>query len=396
VSVGQYVYERFSRAEVDRFFQDYVKSRLDWAYGDFTKPGLPDAPCQKMVARDMHAAANRGPVSVSLLLQPGQASGVPHKISLSAVFYDSCPWVDLVWTIADKGPDPWPEAGRLGIPLNVANPSFRLARPGAVVDPSRDLVRATNHEVFSLNGGMAVVDAAGAGVGVCPMDAPLVSLGHTGICRYSKEWTARPPVVFVNLFNNQWSTNFPQWVGGAWSSRIRLWPIGKFSPLQDLVAPSAEARSPLIAAHFEGAPGKLAASRAGVVVTAFGANPDGEGLVLRLWEQAGADGECTVTLPAGIRPPAVQPCDLCGTQAGQPITVRDGRFTLTLGRYAPASILLSAGGPGACVPGGEDHFLWKGFFCWRNLCTSGQNSHIRLPVTPPSRLVYTRSTITEP
>jgi alpha-mannosidase len=39
-------------------------------------------------------------------------------------------------------------------------------------------------------------------------------------------------------------------------------------------------------------------SMKGVVITAFGKNPDGEGTILRLWEQAGNSGLCTITLPA--------------------------------------------------------------------------------------------------
>ena len=41
-------------------------------------------------------------------------------------------------------------------------------------------------------------------------------------------------------------------------------------------------------------------SMRGVLVTAFGKNPDGDGLILRLWEQAGNSGQCTVSFPDGL------------------------------------------------------------------------------------------------
>lgn len=42
-------------------------------------------------------------------------------------------------------------------------------------------------------------------------------------------------------------------------------------------------------------------SRQGVLVTAFGRNPDGAGTLLRVWEQTGAGGTLKVTLPKGSR-----------------------------------------------------------------------------------------------
>jgi alpha-mannosidase len=313
-TLGQYVYERFSNVEVNRFFDAYVKSRAEWAFGDFGKPGLPDAPYQRTLGTEMP----------SVTLYPGSR------------------YIDITWSITAKEPDPWPEAGWLAFPLNIKNPSFRLARLGGIIDPAKDTVRGANNEVFCLNSGLAVLDERGSGVGLCPIDSPLVSLGHPGLWRYTKQFDARPAIVFVNLFNNQWSTNFAQWVGGSWTSRVRLWPIANFDAARDLIVPSLEARSPLIASEFDGPAGNLpnsqagiAVSRPGVVVTAF------DGTILRLWEHAGTSGVCTVTLPAGNRIASVQPCDLRGNATGQPVPVRDGQFTIEINRYAPATFRLA-------------------------------------------------------
>jgi alpha-mannosidase len=84
----------------------------------------------------------------------------------------------------------------------------------------------------------------------------------------------------------------------------------------------------------------LALSRHGVIVTAFGPNPDGDGTLLRLWELAGTSGDCTVTLPEAMKAKAVQPVDLRGRSAGQLIPVKAGVFTAAVGAFAPASFLL--------------------------------------------------------
>ena len=77
-----------------------------------------------------------------------------------------------------------------------------------------------------------------------------------------------------------------------------------------------------------------------MLVTAFGPNPDGEGTVLRLWEQAGQDGLCRIRLPDGLHAATAQPCDLRGRPQGEPIPVRAGELQVRLGHFAPASMIL--------------------------------------------------------
>jgi hypothetical protein len=62
-----------------------------------------------------------------------------------------------------------------------------------------------------LSCGLTVSEADGAGVGIVPLDSPLVSLGRPGLYSYEREWKDPEPEVFINLFNNIWGTNFRQW-----------------------------------------------------------------------------------------------------------------------------------------------------------------------------------------
>ncbi|MBI5396359.1 MAG: hypothetical protein HZA91_13770, partial [Verrucomicrobia bacterium] len=124
----------------------------------------------------------------------------------------------------------------------------------------------------------------------------------------------------------------------------------RFEPQAGLITPSLEARSPLLAAVADGPSGKLPPtqrglelSRKGVQVTAFGANPDGDGTVLRLWELAGKSGSCHVSLPAGFDVRSVQPVNLRGEPAGAPIVVKNGAFSINLRAFAPASFVIGNG-----------------------------------------------------
>jgi hypothetical protein len=201
--------------------------------------------------------------------------------------------------------------------------------------------------MFCLSSGMTVTGSDGTLVGICPLDSPVVSIGEPGLWRFSREFKPKAATVYVNLFNNQWSTNFSQWVGGSWSSRVRIW-VGKAEQGRSILSVAAvEARNPVLAAFSDSPAGPLpisqaglSLSRPGIVVTAFGVNPDGAGTLLRIWEQAGESGPCTVSLPQGSRFMTAQPCDLRGRPVGAAIAIADGQFRCDVGAFAPRSVIL--------------------------------------------------------
>ena len=158
----------------------------------------------------------------------------------------------------------------------------------------------------------------------------------------------KTPWLYFNLYNNEWQTNFRSWTGGNIVSRVRLWTFDKFQSEATLYTPAMEARVPLRVARSHQPPGQLPVSQAGltlsrkgVMVTAFGEDPDGNsGILLRLWEQGGASGPLTVTWPSGLKATKAQPVNLRGEKTGEPIPITDGILTFSLPAYAPASFIL--------------------------------------------------------
>jgi hypothetical protein len=260
--------------------------------------------------------------------------------------------IDQALDVVDRSralpPDNWPEAGWICLPANADEPQFRLGRLGGVADPARDFVRGSNHDVQAIHTGMTIADRQGCGLGICPLDSPLVSLDRPGLWRYSPDFVPHRPVAFVNLFNNQWTTNFRLWNEGTWTSRIRLWAFDRFDAQSSLITPSLEARCPLLAAACDEKPGTLPPvekglelSTRGTLVTAFGPNPDGPGIILRLWEYAGIEGPCRVRLPKVLDVKEIQPVNLRGEPTGAPLPVDNGRFTVNQAAFAPASLVIS-------------------------------------------------------
>ena len=175
------------------------------------KPGLPPAkehPYCAATASDATVELRSDAVQATALLKAAPRGIIPDATQLRVTLYAGRPYLDLEWSITDKTPDPWPEGGWLCFPLRADNPTFHLARLGSIVNPAKDLVPGSNHEIFCLNGGLLVTGADGTRTGLCPIDAQLVSLEHPGLWRYSRDFVAHQPDVFVNLFNNVYSTNF--------------------------------------------------------------------------------------------------------------------------------------------------------------------------------------------
>ena len=349
---GQYLYEHFDVDNTKAFLKAYVKIQADWANNEIGKPNMPpkeQAPYAAASPTNGTLTFEKGNCAITAVMSAPAGAGLRHAVTTKLTLYEQLPYADVEVTVHDKAADPWPEAGWICLPFKVNEPQFRLARLGAIVDPAKDCIEGCNNECFWLNNGLAVLDGEGKGAGLCPLDHPMVSLGQPGLWRYTPQWTPRKPIVFVNVFNNQWTTNFRMWNSGTWTSRVRVWAVEKYDAEASLVTPCLEARAPLRGAFADGPAGTLPAtqsdlelSRKGVAVTAFGTNPDGEGTVLRLWEQAGKAGACEVRLPAGLDVTAVQPVDLRGRPAGQPIPVKDRAFSVQMQAYAPASFTLQA------------------------------------------------------
>jgi hypothetical protein len=228
----------------------------------------------------------------------------------------------------------------------VDNPHFTIGRPGAPIDPAKDIVAGSNRHLLAVTSGVAITGKDAAGAAICPLDSPLVSLDQPGLWWWTMDFVPQKPTAFVNLYNNMWNTNFPLWQDGSWSSRVRIWPVAKDIRIpQDLAVRSWEARTPLLTAKVEASSNQLpatqtgvAVSRPGVLVTAFGENPDGKGTVLRVWDQSGESGDLTVSVPGAFK--TATPVDLRGENPGKPLPVRDGKLVFPLKAWAPASFIL--------------------------------------------------------
>ena len=356
--LGQYLNERFTYEQTLDYTVTYQAGRAFGSFGakgEWPHPGMHKTGMVSSAKVPYRAATSRNAKLTQLRDATGQtatldcpadpANHLPAS-SLRITMPDELPYIDLEITLRNKAKDNWPEADWLCLPFRIDHPVFKVHRQLGVMDPATGILPGANRDLYSVGNGVTLADASGSGVAVCPIDHPLVSLGRPGIWKFSTDYQPKDPIIYLNLYNNQWNTNFRYWYPGTWGSRVRLTFFDSGSPAEQALASMAlAARNSLTAVAAVGG-GALPASREGirvsregVAITAFGSNPDGNGTLLRLWKMAGGSGELTVTLPPGFS--TATPVNLRGESTGAPIEVKEDRFTTPLGRFAPASFVLN-------------------------------------------------------
>jgi alpha-mannosidase len=352
--LGSYLNERFTFEQTLQYTIAYQNGRafgFQGAKGEWPHPGMYKSGMisEKQVPyRAASAGQGTATIDASSATIECPADPAHHlpAIVLRITLPQDQPYVELELTIKDKAKDNWPEADWLCLPFKVRDPQFRVYRQLGVMNPATDILPGANRHLYSVGHGVTIADADGSGIAICPMDHPLVSLDQPGCWKYSDDFISRKPVVYLNLYNNQWNTNFRYWYPGTWSSRVRLWTFDRQTPADAVIAsPAIEARNPLLAVRVDGTGGELpteqaslAVSRPGVLVTAFGQNPDGPGTLLRVWDQSGQSGQLAVTLPRKFN--TATPVNLRGESRSQPLAIAAGKLTFDLPAYAPASFIL--------------------------------------------------------
>lgn len=342
--LGQYLNERFESSQTEDYCRAYQQGR--WGthlHPGMYKPGLPPGVRYRRASGSngsMHLD-KRGETLTGILEMPSDLNNHLPATSLRVTLRAGVAYLDVELTIKDKAKDNWPEADWLCLPFRLNSPQFRVARTLGVMDPARDIMPGSNRHMYAVGAGLTIKGSDGASVSLCPMDHPLVSLDTPGIWKFSLDFVPKKPVVFLNLYNNQWNTNYRYWYSGTWTSRVRLW-FG-----DQLAVPALETVLPLMASAGSGVRGPLpssqsgiSVSRPGVIVTALKQDSKGKVTFLRFWELAGESGKVTVQLPSGSVARIARPVDLRGDSLGQPIAVQAGSFEFALNCFAPASFEL--------------------------------------------------------
>jgi alpha-mannosidase len=348
---GQYYYERYDREQNQAYHLGC--SHLNTVYGSNgrcvsgwnIRADLPDTPAyQSAVPEYQVMQILQTSIGKEIILRSKASGLIRSDVTTTISLADDCPWFEIKVELSNKEPDYWPESGSIYLPVNAPNPQFRIGRLGAVVDPAADFAVGSNRTYGYVNTGAIIGDEWGKGLAICPLDQGIMSFGDKGLCSIDPDYVPDKPLAKVSMFNNLWSINFPYWIKGSVSSRVRIWATENMNDTS-LVIPAAEARNPVLAGYSEKSAGRLPVQKSGIEVSRKGIytsvdRSESNEVILLLWEQTGIPGGVTVTLPAGMLYSQAIPVNLNYQVKGEPVPVSSGRLELVMGAYAPSAFIL--------------------------------------------------------
>jgi len=344
---GEYILERPGQRKIDAYNKAYIKPGAEhWAKDEMIRPNIPreesvvyKGSCEKIVYLDMGNA-----IRASILGKLNDKDS--QRYLMTYTLYEDQPFVEITWGVDGKKPNSLPEAGWLSFPFNVDKPEYRLYRTGGIVDPQKDFIKRTNQDFYFLNTSMTMFDSKGSGIVLnCPT-SPGISIDNPGLFQFSEKKQLSTGKVFVNLYNTQWGTNFTEWIEGSFSSRTYIWSYVNYDSEASLITPSEETRVPLKGVFYEGPQGNsplkqegISLSRKGILLTAF--KEEGEGKLIRLWEQAGNGGSCTLSLIEACDFKKAHLCNLRGEIRDEiGIEISDNSFQFDIKANQPVTFLL--------------------------------------------------------
>lgn len=233
-----FTYQTLSLKEFTDFIALYIHSTADWAFRDFGKPNIDHFGAQ---SAEWHPRlrglwtvrlpnARRVLAELVVPQQPTTAAGTvlleniapPRQLFLEILMPDADPVLQLTLTSLSKTANRMPEAMWLSF-----NPIVPAGLAGWSVDKVNqrvalgEVLRGGNRTMHGVTTGVRYEGNDGS-FDLSPLDAPLLAVGARSPLNFSKELPSMKAGVHVNLYNNAWGTNYPQWCGGDWLFRFTL------------------------------------------------------------------------------------------------------------------------------------------------------------------------------
>ena len=276
-SLNQYVYENpeGGRKAVDDMTKRAVFHRASPTAAKIT-PGL------------------NGPVALSLKVKL-DAPGC-HELESEIILYDDLRRIDIVNRL-QKEDTRLPEAVYFAFPFKMDGGNFVFEIADGMMRPEVDQLPRTVRDWHTVQNW---VELSGPDHAVVwsPIEAPLVQFGDINTGKWLQKLEILNPWLFSYAMNNYWMTNFKASQGGPATFRYALTSRAGGADAVQSTRFGWEVHTPLLASWIPedskgileaGASSFFQVDRANVIIQAVKMAEDGEGLIIRLREIAGAD-----------------------------------------------------------------------------------------------------------
>jgi len=193
-----------------------MEENKNWAYADFSKPGLYLAHPKHEVRymQQFHITVQGNMIQVILKDSTRKLTGCPRMFSMTYTF-SSDDTMELSCSWKDKTATRLPEAIWLSMGFAVDKALWRMRKLGSLLDYTKTQ-SGGNHRLH------AVEEIVHPALSVTPIDSMLVSLGTRYLGKYANYPASYTNTYHWNLYNNIWGTNFPVWYEEDATFRFRL------------------------------------------------------------------------------------------------------------------------------------------------------------------------------
>ncbi|MGB8455135.1 MAG: DUF5054 domain-containing protein [Anaerocolumna sp.] len=234
-SVFSYQYDRYGMEEVTTFLKDYAYRFSAWGIQDYGREAYPECG-HKTYYPSFKSFVIEGDTLIFCYenTESKDRYGDADKVIIEITLPPAGDELFVNLKLINKQETPYIESGSFLIPFAERAHYYRVNKANAVLNPETEIQEGANHVLYCLEN---YISAAGDKHGICviPKDTPLVSLGDTGIYKYRNAYKPpKEPVIYFNLFNNMWGTNFPQWTGGDLCSRYVLFGFNREEEAKNL------------------------------------------------------------------------------------------------------------------------------------------------------------------
>ncbi len=223
-SVFAYQYDRYGINDVTRYLKDYAYRFSTWGIQDYGREAYPECEHRTYNPKFQNYSINLDTLTLNYVTRESfEKYGDAEKVMIEITLPPAGDEIYLNVSLQNKSETPYIESGSILFPTDHKKKVYRVNKSNTVLDPTIDIEDDANHVLYCLENYISATDEE-SGICIVTKDTPLVALGETGIYQYRRSYSSpEEPVMYFNLFNNMWGTNFPQWIGGDLSYRYVLY-----------------------------------------------------------------------------------------------------------------------------------------------------------------------------
>lgn len=218
-----YEYLLIGAKKMAGFQRRYLTRFFDWSISDFGRNYYPEIPSKKFQWKPYQVEKGNGKTRVYFENESESFLDYGNFAKGEVLLWCENNELKITLQCDYKEPNSLLEAGNFIIDTQTEGKTFKVEQGGIMVDVDKDIVSNSNQILWSVDKYAQIDDVV-----LKTIDAPLVSFGKNAIYEFNGGKPRKKDAKFVvNLFNNQWGTNFPQWIEGEFSFSFELNKVSK-------------------------------------------------------------------------------------------------------------------------------------------------------------------------